>query len=85
MTVCKAQIGLPPYGKVTASSAKKYKDGSSCQPDDGYIMTNKGWCAKTKDGRFINKLVKSLIPQTADTFMSYVTDNEQTRVYNVLV
>ena len=48
-TVCKSPIALPPYGKLTASSSP-YKKGSSCLADDGYLMTNKAWCAKHNNG-----------------------------------
>jgi len=44
--VCKSPIALPPYGKLTASSEKSFKRGSSCMAEDGHLMTNKGWCAK---------------------------------------
>ncbi|KAK2183079.1 hypothetical protein NP493_324g03010 [Ridgeia piscesae] len=43
---CKQPIALPPYSHITVSSEKKYKRGSSCMAEDGYIMTNKAWCAK---------------------------------------
>jgi lactadherin len=45
--VCKTPLALPPYGKVTASSERSPDGGSSCQPEDGYIITNKAWCAKS--------------------------------------
>jgi len=44
--VCKEPLGLPPYGKITASSYKK--SASSCQPEDGNILSSKGWCSKKK-------------------------------------
>ena len=44
-------LALPPYGKLTASSEKSYKKGSSCLADDGHIMTNKAWCAKENNGK----------------------------------
>ena len=43
-------LALPPYGKLTASTEKSYKKGSSCLADDGHIMTNKAWCAKDNNG-----------------------------------
>ncbi|KAK2165453.1 hypothetical protein LSH36_50g07025 [Paralvinella palmiformis] len=52
--VCKAQLGLPPYGKLTASSHKEWKEGQSCLADDGFIMTNKGWCPrKNKENEWL--------------------------------
>lgn len=44
--VCSSAIALPPFGKLTASSEKWQGDGSSCHAEDGYIITNKAWCAK---------------------------------------
>ena len=46
---CKQYIGLPPYGKVSASSEKNYEDGGACKAEDGFIMTNKGWCSRKSD------------------------------------
>lgn len=46
--LCKEQLGLPPYGKIRASSYRKNAD--SCQPDDGNILSHKGWCARKKKG-----------------------------------
>jgi lactadherin len=47
--VCHSPIALPPYGKVTASSERNSANSSSCQPDDGFIITQKGWSAKHND------------------------------------
>lgn len=47
--VCKVPIALPPYGKVAASSERTHNDGSSCQANDGYIITKKAWCAKNNN------------------------------------
>ncbi|XP_052800250.1 lactadherin-like isoform X2 [Mya arenaria] len=44
--LCKVPLGLPPYAKMTASSSKK--SAQSCQPEDGNILSHKGWCAKKK-------------------------------------
>lgn len=45
--VCNSPIGLPPFGKILASSEKG--GSSSCRAVDGYILTNKAWCSKKKD------------------------------------
>ncbi|KAH3882441.1 lactadherin-like isoform X2 [Dreissena polymorpha] len=42
--LCKEPLGLPPYAKLTASTHKK--SAQSCQPEDGTILSHKGWCAK---------------------------------------
>ncbi|XP_050409625.1 lactadherin isoform X1 [Patella vulgata] len=47
--LCKEPVGLPPYGKISASSSRKFKKKSSCQPDDGNIFSTKGWCPKKQD------------------------------------
>ena len=57
VSVCKQMLALPPYGKLTASSEKSYKKGSSCLADDGHIMTNKAWCAKENNGKFHSSLI----------------------------
>lgn len=44
--VARQYLGLPPYGKLSASSAQPFRRFSSCQPDDGHILSNKAWCAK---------------------------------------
>lgn len=46
---CKDFIGMPPYGKITASSVWHFKKGSSCQAEDGHILSNKAWCPKVND------------------------------------
>ena len=58
--VCKSPIALPPYGKLQASSEKiatpigdPATSGSAsgaCSAEDGYIITNTGWCAKHDNG-----------------------------------
>lgn len=45
---CKQQLGLPPYGKISASTSWPYRRRASCQPEDGYIMSNKGWCSRKR-------------------------------------
>ncbi|XP_064601589.1 lactadherin-like isoform X2 [Liolophura sinensis] len=47
--LCKEPIGLPPYGKMTASSFSSRKRKRSCQPEDGNILSNKAWCSKKQD------------------------------------
>jgi len=47
--VCSSPIALPPYSKISASSERNQATGSNCQADDGYIITNKGWCAREND------------------------------------
>ncbi len=45
-------MGLPPYGKIRASTTWPSRQHSSCQPEDGYIMSNKGWCSKNRYSSF---------------------------------
>ncbi|CAE1261403.1 MFGE8 [Acanthosepion pharaonis] len=47
--LCKEPIGLPPYGKMSASSNLSFRRKSSCQPEDGNILSNKAWCSKKQD------------------------------------
>jgi len=44
---CNTAIGLPPFGKFSASSEKGGR--ASCKAADGYILTHKAWCAKQSD------------------------------------
>lgn len=46
---CKKLLALPPYGIVTASSERK--TGRACAAEDGFILSNTGWCAKNDDGK----------------------------------
>jgi lactadherin len=48
--LCKEALGLPPYGKISSSSAKRFKRGSSCQAEDGHILSSKAWCARKQNG-----------------------------------
>ncbi len=45
---CKQYLGLPPYGKIYASTTWPSRRHATCQPEDGYIMSNKGWCSKKR-------------------------------------
>ncbi|XP_046567293.1 lactadherin-like isoform X1 [Haliotis rubra] len=49
--LCKESIGLPPYGKITSSSSRKFRKKSSCQPEDGNIFSKKAWCAKQQNDK----------------------------------
>ena len=50
-TDSKQYLGQPPYGNLKASTAHQYKRGSSCQPGDGHILSNKAWCAALNNGK----------------------------------
>ncbi|CAF1070490.1 unnamed protein product [Rotaria sordida] len=45
---CKQYLGLPPYGKISASTTWPSRRRATCQAEDGYIMSNKGWCSKRR-------------------------------------
>ncbi|CAF3609612.1 unnamed protein product [Rotaria socialis] len=45
---CKQYLGLPPYGRISASTTWPSRQRATCQPEDGYIMSNKGWCSKRR-------------------------------------
>ncbi|BFZ16140.1 hypothetical protein BsWGS_19179 [Bradybaena similaris] len=47
--LCKEPLGLPPYGRMTASSHRKFQHGSSCLPEDGHILSSKAWCSKKQN------------------------------------
>ncbi|XP_041365441.1 lactadherin-like isoform X2 [Gigantopelta aegis] len=49
--LCKEAIGLPPYGKISSSSARQARKKSSCQPEDGNIFSQKAWCAKGQNDK----------------------------------
>lgn len=44
--VCKSILTIPPSSRISASSEKPFNKGSSCRPEDGFLITNKAWCAK---------------------------------------
>ena len=52
LVVCKSMLTMPPFTKVTASSIKFQAEGSSCQPEDAFLLTRKGWCAKDNKSLF---------------------------------
>jgi lactadherin len=51
---CRQQLALPPYVKVSASSERQTSrtpaGDSNCQAEDGFIVTNKAWCARHDNG-----------------------------------
>ena len=52
---CKQHLGLPPYGKISASTSWPYRRRASCQPEDGYLMSNKGWCSRKRYSQYWRK------------------------------
>ena len=50
---CKQYLGLSPYGKISASTSWPYRRRASCQPEDGYIMSHKGWCSRKRYSQFL--------------------------------
>ena len=56
---------MPPYGKMKASSMLPIRNKLSCQPNDGFILSDKGWCPRRRNGKLcIQKpLLSSLINQ----------------------
>ncbi|KAH9519216.1 hypothetical protein Btru_074987 [Bulinus truncatus] len=51
--LCKEPLGLPPYGKMSASTSRKFQKGSSCQPEDGHILSSKSWCSKKQNAAMV--------------------------------
>lgn len=45
---CRDIISLPPNCKMSSSSTKNENE-SSCKTEDGLLISNKAWCAKTND------------------------------------
>lgn len=45
---CKQHLGLPPYGKISASTSWPSPRRAVCQAEDGHLFSNKGWCSKKK-------------------------------------
>jgi len=58
-TACNTAVGMPPFGKLTASSEKGGR--KSCKARDGYILTHKSWCAKQSDCKPYLQSVLSLL------------------------
>ena len=49
---CKQYLGLPPYGRISASTTWPSRQRATCQPEDGHIMSNKGWCSRRRYSQF---------------------------------
>ncbi|CAH8542287.1 unnamed protein product [Dicrocoelium dendriticum] len=47
---CKQLLGIPPYARFAASSARGKRAQRSCTPEYGHYLSNKGWCPKWQDG-----------------------------------
>ena len=56
---CRESLSLPPYTKISASSVRhshhgnrtrRRRDVDSCQPQDGFIVSDKAWCSRTNNG-----------------------------------
>jgi hypothetical protein len=45
---CKQLLGMPPYGKMRASSMLPIRNQLSCQDSDGFILSDKGWCPRRR-------------------------------------
>lgn len=45
---CKQLLGMPPYGKMRASSVLPIRNQLSCQESDGFILSDKGWCPRRR-------------------------------------
>ena len=54
---CKQILGTPPYGRIKASSTLPLRKKQTCQPNDGYLLSNKGWCARRRFGKYIFSLI----------------------------
>jgi len=50
VTENKKPLGQLPYANLKASSAHTYRGGSSCQANDGHILSQKAWCAAKNNG-----------------------------------
>ena len=60
-TACREPLALPPYTKMFASTARHSRHSNrtrarrnvdSCQPHDGFVMSNKAWCARKDNGLY---------------------------------
>ena len=66
-------LGQPPYGALQASTSHAYRKGSSCQPSDGHILSNKAWCAAQQNSEsfYAIFIIFSELPQYAATVAKY--------------
>ncbi|KAF5402961.1 Lactadherin [Paragonimus heterotremus] len=46
---CKQLLGIPPYARFAASSARSQRVQRSCMPEYGHYLSNKAWCSKRQD------------------------------------
>lgn len=44
-------IVFPPYSRITASTSRRVKDSTTCQPHNAYLVSNKAWCPRTSNKR----------------------------------
>ncbi len=44
---------MPPYGKMKASSMLPIRNKLSCQPSDGFILSDKAWCPRRRNCIYI--------------------------------
>lgn len=49
--VCNIPVGLPPSGRIMASSERPNTDHDTCQAHHGYLLTNKGWCPRRNNAK----------------------------------
>ncbi|KAA3678220.1 uncharacterized protein DEA37_0013959 [Paragonimus westermani] len=48
---CKQLLGIPPYARFAASSARSQRVQRSCMPEYGHYLSNKAWCSKRQDSK----------------------------------
>lgn len=46
---CKELLSVPPYDRLSASSARGRRSMRTCDPSYGHIFSDKAWCAKAKN------------------------------------
>ena len=46
---CKQLLGTPPYGRLKASSTLAIRNKQTCQPNDGFLQSNKAWCPRKRN------------------------------------
>ena len=66
VAACREPLALPPYTKMSASSVRRHRGNrtrarrsvNSCQPHDGFIVSNKAWCSRTDNGLYQHPVIR---------------------------
>lgn len=70
---CNKPLVNPPYSRFTASSTVPTRHRATCQARDAFLLNNKGWCARFRQGWIKEKLKFSWTLLAFSLFQSRIT------------